>query len=136
MSDNGTHFKNEAIKELCEYWGTQQTFSPAHSPWVNRLVEGTNKLLLYVLGRLCAPDLGEDGWKETQWEVLPRNWPTVLDRAVRILNWRILPALKFAPKELLLGQPATNRKAAFAQAAEEASISDADLHIAYAHNRH
>ena len=88
MSDNGTHFKNEVIKRLCEYLGTQQTFSPAHSPWVNGLVESTNKLLLYVLARLCAPDLGEDEWKETQWEALPRKWPTLLDRAVRILNWR------------------------------------------------
>jgi len=29
---------------------------------VDGLVEGTNKLLLYILARLCAPELGEDGW--------------------------------------------------------------------------
>ena len=31
-----------------------------YSPWINGLVEGTNKLLLHVLQQLCAPNLGED----------------------------------------------------------------------------
>jgi len=38
-----------------------------------------------------------------EWENLPKAWPDHLERAVRILNWRILPALKFSPKEIMLG---------------------------------
>jgi hypothetical protein len=36
-------------------------------------------------------------------EDLPKHWPEHLDEAIRILNWRLLPALKFSPKELFLG---------------------------------
>jgi hypothetical protein len=103
MSDGGRHFKNNDVQEMCNGWGTKHHVVSAYSPWVNGLVEGTNKLLLYVLARLCAPDVGEDGWKATEWGTLPRTWPDHFDRAIRILNWHILPALKFSPKELLLG---------------------------------
>jgi len=34
---------------------------------------------------------------------VPKNWPTHLDEAIRFLNRRILPLLKFSPNELLLG---------------------------------
>lgn len=75
-----------------------------YSPWVNNgLVEGTNKLLLHVLKRLCAPELGEDQQQEAAWDKLPKSWPDHIDNAVHTLNYRLLPALKFSPKELLLG---------------------------------
>ena len=32
-----------------------------------------------------------------------KTWPDHLEEAIRILNYRLLPALKFSPKELLLG---------------------------------
>ena len=67
-----------------------------------RLVEGTNKILLYVLSRLCAPEVREDGWNSMTWTDLPKTWPDHFDEAIQILNWRILPALRFSPKELLL----------------------------------
>lgn len=57
-----------------------------------------------LLGRLkrsqCAPDLGEDKYDAM---AMPENWPTHLDEAIRYLNRRILPFLKFSPNELLLG---------------------------------
>jgi len=34
---------------------------------------------------------------------VPENWPTHLDEAIRYLNRRILPLLKYSPNELLLG---------------------------------
>ena len=37
------------------------------------------------------------------WEDLLKMWPDHFNRAILILNWWILPALKFAPKELMLG---------------------------------
>jgi hypothetical protein len=76
----------------------------AYSPWVNGLVEGMNKLLLHVLKRLCAPDIGEDSEQQgASWDKLPAKWPDYLDDAVHTLNNRLLPVLKFSPKELLLG---------------------------------
>jgi hypothetical protein len=76
----------------------------AYSPWVNGLLEGQNGKLLSRLKRMCAPQVGEDGWaKITKFTDLPANWPDHLDEAIRQLNSRILPAYKFAPDELCLG---------------------------------
>jgi hypothetical protein len=55
------------------------------------------------LKRLCAPELGEDNITPGSWDKLPNSWPDQLDAAVHALNNRLLPALKFSPKELLLG---------------------------------
>ena len=34
---------------------------------------------------------------------IPKTWPDHFDETIRILNWRLLPSLKFSPKELMLG---------------------------------
>src|ERR1700678_4005286 len=49
---------------------------------------------------MCAPDLGEDEYAEMD---VPGNWPDHLEAAVRCINDRILPNLKYSPNELLLG---------------------------------
>ena len=49
---------------------------------------------------MCAPDLGEKEYAETD---VPAHWPDHLENAVRCLNNRILPNLKYSPNELLLG---------------------------------
>ena len=103
MTDGGKHFNNKEVRELCEKWGTKTHIVPAYSPWVNGLVEGTNKLLLHVLKRLCAPDLNDKEVEKMAVQDLPRSWPDHLDETIRILNWRLLPSLKFSPKELMLG---------------------------------
>ena len=100
MSDGGRHFNNNEVKENCTKWGIKQHITPAYSPWVNGLVEGTNKLLLYVLARLCAPEIGEDGWQATKWDRLPKTWPDHFQEAIHILNWRILLALNRVAKVL------------------------------------
>jgi hypothetical protein len=64
------------------------------------LLEGTNSILLNQLKRMCAPDSGEDAY--TQMDI-PVNWPDHLEAAVRCINDRILPNLKYSPNELLLG---------------------------------
>jgi hypothetical protein len=60
MADGGKHFNNDAVREFCTSRACKLHTVAAYSPWVNRLVEGTNKLLLHVLKRRCTPDLGED----------------------------------------------------------------------------
>ena len=103
MSDGGTHFNNNEVRQLCKEWGTETHVVPAYSPWINGLVEGTNKLLLHVLKRLCAPNLNEEEVEKVKKDDIPKSWPEHFDEAIRMLNGRLLPTLKFSPKELLLG---------------------------------
>ena len=49
MSNSGQHFDNKEVQELCTTWGVTAHVVFAYSPWVNGLIEGTNKLLLHVL---------------------------------------------------------------------------------------
>ena len=49
---------------------------------------------------MCAPDLGEDKYKEMD---VPSNWPDHLEAALRCINNHILPNLKYSLNELLLG---------------------------------
>jgi len=132
MADGGKHFKNHDVAENCERWGTKLHTVAAYSPWVNGLVEGTNKLLLYVLARLCAPEVGKDGWQAIKWDKLPATWPDHFDRAIRILNWRILLALKFSLKEILLGLVVNTLKTPLEVSCSFLPLSDVDSHMTYA----
>jgi len=132
MADGGKHFKNCEVADNCKQWGTRLHTVAAYSPWVNGLIEGTNKLLLYVLARLCAPEVGEDGWQTAMWDKLPTTWPDHFDKAIHILNWCILPALKFCPKEILLGLVVNTRKTPMEVSSSFLPPSDIDTHMAYA----
>ena len=132
MMDGGSHFNNNEIKKLCADWGSTLRITPAYSPWVNGLVEGTNRLLLYILARLCAPEIGEDGWRNADWKALPTAWPDHFDKAIRILNWRILPALKFSPKELLMGLVVNTPRTPVELAASDLKESEMLTQMAYA----
>ena len=57
MSDGGKHFDNNEVHEMCSKWGTTTHIVPAHPPWINGLVEGTNKILLHILKQLCTQNL-------------------------------------------------------------------------------
>lgn len=103
MTDRGKNFHNNEVRQLCQEWGTETHVVPAYPPWVNGLVEGTNKLLLHVLKQLCAPNLNDEESEQTKTEDIPKTWPEHFDEAIRTLNTCLLPALKFSPKELLLG---------------------------------
>lgn len=132
MSDGGKHFKNNEVRQCCEKWGGRHHVVAAYSPWINDLVEGTNKILLYVLARLCAPEVGEDGWQSMNWVNLPNKWPDHFDEAIQILNWRILPALKFSPKELLLSLVINTSPTPLEVSSSMPTAQDFDMHIAYA----
>ena len=131
MADGGKHFKNKEVTDNCECWGTNLHTVAAYSPWVNGLVEGTNKLLLCVLARLCAPDIGEDGWQAVKWDKLPATWPDHFDKAICILNWWILPALKFSPKEILLGLVVNMSKTPLEVSCSFLPPADVDAHMTY-----
>ena len=132
MSDGGKHFKNNEVQQCCEKWGGRHQVVAAYSPWINGLVEGTNKILLYILARLCAPEVGEDGWQSMSWDDLPKAWPDYFDEAIQVLNWRILPALKFSPKELLLNLIVNTTPTPLDVSASMPAPQDFGTHMAYA----
>jgi transposase len=82
MSDGGQHLDNNKVRDLCKEWGTSTHIIPAYSPWINGLVEGTNKILLHVLKRLCVPDLEEDNYNSMRTDDTLKNWPEHLDKAI------------------------------------------------------
>ena len=132
MSDGGSHFKAQEVTDYCNSWGTETKIVAAYSPWVNGLVEGTNKLLLHILARQCAPALGEDELETMSWEKLPMQWPLHLDDAVRALNGHILPALVHSPKELLLGTVINTKRTGVEQGAESGiTAAEAEAHLNY-----
>lgn len=131
MTDGGKHFDNHAVKEFCAKWSCKHYVVAAYSPWINGLVEGTNKLLLHILKQLCAPNVGEDSDETTQRENLPRTWTDHLDEAVRALNNCVLPALKHTPKELLLGLVVDTKRTRPEECATPVDAVQASAHMAY-----
>ncbi|KAG6850286.1 hypothetical protein C0991_010528 [Blastosporella zonata] len=65
-------------------------------------------------------------------ESLPKTWPDHLDEAIRLLNWRLLPALDYSPKELLLGLVVNTPKTNIVEASSVLRTEDVDLQMAYA----
>ena len=88
--------------------------------------------MLYVLARLCASEVGEDGWQGMSWSELPKTWPDHFDEAIQILNWRILLALKFSPKELLLSLIVNTTPTPLEISSSMPATQDFDTHMAYA----
>ena len=97
MTDGRTHFTSHEVTEFCSTSGTKTHIVPAYSPWVNGLIKGTNKLLIYILAHLCAPELGKNGWRKMDTNNLLRNWPDHFMNTISILNHHLLPSLKFSP---------------------------------------
>jgi Integrase core domain len=70
MTDGSTYFDNNMVWEFCNVNQCKHHITPVYSPWVNGLVEGMNKILLYVMKWLCAPELREDNSMDG-WDQLP-----------------------------------------------------------------
>ena len=90
-----------------------------------------NKLFLHILKRLCAPDLNKEDIERISLEDLPKQWPDHFNEAIRILNWRLLPALKFTPKELMLGLVINTKPTDLNQAILPTTETDTALQMAY-----
>ena len=128
MTDGGPEFDNDELRTECTERGTKLQICPAYSPWVNGLLEGTNAILLNRLKRLCAPDLGEDEPADCD---VPSNWPDHLEAAVRCINNRILPNLKYSPNELLLGTIVNTKHTAPEDIVSGPSAEEVDVQMAY-----
>ena len=128
MTDGGPEFDNEELRAECVRRGTKLQICPAYSPWVNGLLEGTNSILLNRLKRMCAPDLGEDEYVEMD---VPSNWPDHLEAAVRCINNRILPNLKYSPNELLLGLVINTKPTSVDNALTTPTAEEVETQMAY-----
>lgn len=91
-----------------------------------------NSVLLGRLKRLCAPDLGEDEYARMSMRDIPSNWPVHLAAAVRFMNERILPHLRFSPKELLMGLVVNTPRTPVQVAVAPLELEDVALQMAYA----
>ncbi len=69
LSDNGTEFKNQALRDICTQFHIQQTFIKSYLPASNGLVERTIRNILEIL-RLFAGHLQET-WKDWLSHLLP-----------------------------------------------------------------
>ena len=85
MVDGGTHFNCDKDQDYCESIGTRLHIVAAYSPWLNRLLERSNGILLSALKKLCSPGLGEDDYADMEAKNIPSNWPAHLDEAVKNL---------------------------------------------------
>ena len=132
MTDGGPEFDNEELRAECIRRGTKLQICPAYSPWVNGLLEGTNSILLNRLKRMCAPDLGEDEYASM---AVPANWPDHLEEAVRCINNRILPNLKYSPNELLLGIVVNTKPTLPSEIRGEPTADEVELQMAYIDNQ-
>ncbi len=54
LNDNGTEFKNQAIRDICAQFHIQQTFITPHHFASNGLVERTNRKILEILRHLAG----------------------------------------------------------------------------------
>lgn len=67
---------------------------------------------------------------------IPKSWPKYFDEAIRLLNWRLLPALDFSPKELLLGLVVNTPKTDITNSTSMLSTDAADTQMAYVAQQH
>jgi hypothetical protein len=87
--------------------------------------------LLGILKRLCAPDHdANEGTVDPK--DIPENWPEHLDEATRLMNDRILLALKAKPRELLFGRMFSPEHSAPPSEPQPTTTTDVDIHFALA----
>jgi hypothetical protein len=133
QTDGRSHFDNKIVRRTCGAFGVKPHVVAKYSPWVDGLVEGTNRILLGILKWLCAPDLGEEGWKKIEkWEHLPNNWPDHFDNAIFLLNNRILRALDHTPNELFFAMVINTAETGVEAALNAISMDNVDTQQAYA----
>ena len=98
ISDNGSHFKNEVLKEVCRRLKCQQRFVLAYCPWINGSVERLNRDIVQVLRVLCL-----------EYKVDIKDWTFFVPVLQANLNHTPLPSLgNKAPVELFCVLPAVS----------------------------
>ncbi|GMF33910.1 unnamed protein product [Phytophthora fragariaefolia] len=98
ISDNGSHFKNEVVKEVSKRLNAHQNFTLAYSPWINGSVERLNKDIIQVLRVLCL-----------EYNVDIKDWTYFVPTLQTNPNHTPVPSLgNHAPMELFCVLPAAS----------------------------
>lgn len=136
MTDGGKHFDNSEVSSWCEKHSIKHHITAAYTPWINGLVEGTNKILLTHLKYMCAPHLGEDDYVDINPKSILAVWSDYVEQAIKHLNGWVLPAYQFSPKELLLGLIVDTSQTPTPITANELSPFNVHVHSAYVAQQH
>ncbi len=104
LSDNGTEFKNQVLKEICTRINIQQTFITSHHPASNVLVERTNRKILEIL-RYRAEHLQEN-WKDWLSHVASSINGSVSSSAGKTPHYILYGFEKSLPYDVLIPSPA------------------------------
>ncbi|OWZ03352.1 LOW QUALITY PROTEIN: hypothetical protein PHMEG_00024933 [Phytophthora megakarya] len=95
ISDNGSHFKNEVVGELCRKLRSKQQLTFAYCPWINGSIERLNRDILQVF-RTMLLDYKMDA----------KDWVALVPLVQANLNHTALPSLGGrAPVETFTGLP-------------------------------
>jgi transposase InsO family protein len=86
VSDQGSHFKNQAVEAVSKLFGAAHHFVTAYCPWANGTVEVANRMLLRVLKSILSESK------------LPMSqWTKVLGQVQMALNFNPAPRLDGVP---------------------------------------
>ena len=92
LTDNGSHFANKVVNQLCTKLRMKKSFSVAHAPWSNGHVESKNSAILKLIRTLTHELMLNQG-----------DWETQLNIIMGILNnRRIASRCNKTPNELFL----------------------------------
>ena len=92
VSDQGSHFKNKVMDELCSRLHIAHHFTTAYTPWANGTVEIVNRHILFLLKTLTS-----------EFHLKWQDWPSLLPLINMVLNHHIRPRINFAPVTIFTG---------------------------------
>jgi hypothetical protein len=132
MADGGSHFNCNEVCEYCDDIGIKLHIIAAYSPWINGLLERSNKILLNTLKQLCAPGLGEDDYEQMVKKNILSNWPEYLDTAIKHLNNHILPSIMYSLNKIMFALQGRPPPANSPENIEPPTEQDITIHFALA----
>ena len=93
ITDNGSHFANELMKELVPKLRGRHEFSVPFAPWTNGSCENRNRMILRILRQLCS-ELG----------LTTNEWPNFIPMVMGVINNLPIPSRKgMTANQLFLG---------------------------------
>ncbi|QRV78793.1 Retrovirus-related Pol polyprotein from transposon opus [Ceratobasidium sp. AG-Ba] len=131
MADGGSHFDCAEVHDWAKSRNVQALKTPPYAPWANGLAEGSIKLVIGRLKRLCTPTVGESPEEDADALTTPAAWPKHLSTAVSQLNDRALSSLGgYSPRELLTGQLKAERRYQLSHPITEPTSEEVDVNLA------
>jgi transposase InsO family protein len=115
LSDNGSHFVNEMIKEFLEQVGVEHRLTIAYSKEENAMVERANKEVNRHVRHICFDRRTKSDWRNT------------LPLAQRIINSHFSERTKISPAHILFGQAVDLDRGIFAPMPESSSQPTSSL---------